>query len=136
MRALADELGVGERVTILPSVPLDHLIGWTREADLGVTLLEDTCENHRLALPNKLFEYIVAGVPVIASALPETERVVREYGIGWTADARDPSSVAEAIRTGLRDGGDPAIAAGLQRAAAELRWAVEQQRLLDLYAAL
>ena len=46
---------------MLPSVALAELLAHTAEADVGVTLLQDTCENHRLALPNKLFEYIAAG---------------------------------------------------------------------------
>jgi glycosyltransferase involved in cell wall biosynthesis len=123
-------------VHVLPSVPLDRLLTWTREADLGVTLLEDTCENHRLALPNKLFEYIVAGVPVIASRLPEVTRVVESYGIGWTADARDPQDVAAAIAAGLREAREPSVREGLERAAADLRWDVERHRLLELYEAL
>ena len=63
-------------ILLLDSVPLDDLLANTAEADVGVTLLQDTCENHRLALPNKLFEYIAAGVPVVASALPEVQRLV------------------------------------------------------------
>jgi Glycosyltransferase Family 4 len=52
--------GLADRAVLLPSVPLDELLAYTAEADLGVTLLQDNCENHRLALPNKLFEYIAA----------------------------------------------------------------------------
>ena len=47
----------------LPSVPLEELLAHTAQADVGVTLLQDTCQNHRLAPPNKLFEYIAAGIP-------------------------------------------------------------------------
>ena len=49
------ELGLGDRVRLLPSIALADLLAYTAEADVGVTLLQDTCENHRLALPNKLF---------------------------------------------------------------------------------
>ena len=133
LRTLADDLGVGDRVTILPSVPLDRLLAHTREADLGVTLLEDTCENHRLALPNKLFEYVAAGVPVVASDFPEMGRVVRDYGIGWTTDPADPAGVAAAISDGLAQRGDEELAERLRRAAAELRWPVERGRLVELY---
>ena len=71
-----------------------------------MTLLQDTCENHRLALPNKLFEYIVAGVPVVASALPETERLVSAYGIGWCAAPDDPVALAQVLRHALSERGD------------------------------
>ncbi len=76
LRAAVARHGVQDRVALLPSVPLSELLANTAEADVGVTLLQDTCENHRLALPNKLFEYIAASVPVVASALPETERLI------------------------------------------------------------
>src|SRR5947209_7168727 len=96
------ERGIEERVSLLPSVPLTELLAWTREADVGVTLLQDTCENHRLALPNKLFEYIAAGVPVVASALPETQQLVDRYGVGWCVAPADASALASTLELALR----------------------------------
>ena len=133
LRETIDRRGLGDRVWLLPSVPLSQLLAHTAEADVGVTLLQDTCENHRLALPNKLFEYIAAGVPVVASALPETKRVVEEYGVGWSAPPDRPDAVAKAIEHALRSRGDAALAGRLDDAASELRWPREQARLLDLY---
>ena len=121
------------RVSVLPSVPLDQLLAHTAEADVGVTLLQDTCENHRLALPNKLFEYIVAGVPVVASALPETERLVNAYGVGWCAVPDDPVALATVLRRALSERGDPQLRGRLAAAAADLRWSREQTRLSGLY---
>jgi glycosyltransferase involved in cell wall biosynthesis len=136
LRSLISSLGVGERVSLLPSVPLAELLAWTAEADVGVTLLQDTCENHRLALPNKLFEYVAAGVPVVASALPETERLVAEYGIGWTVPPDDPVALAEALRVALAGRRDPALRERIAAAGLQLRWSVERDRLLGLYEAL
>jgi glycosyltransferase involved in cell wall biosynthesis len=133
---LAETLDVARRVAMLPSVPLPELLAHTAEADVGVTLLQDMCENHRLALPNKLFEYIAAGVPVVASALPEIERLVETYGIGWCARPDDPDAVAAALRHALGAGADPGLHERLERAAAELRWSVERQRLIGLYESL
>ncbi len=133
LRAAIDEHGLSDRVSMLPSVPLEELLAFTAEADVGVTLLQDTCENHRLALPNKLFEYIAAGIPVVASALPETGRLIARYGIGWTATGDDPDSVAEALRQALTHRGEPGLAERLQRAASELRWSQEREHLLAVY---
>ncbi len=136
LRAVADAAGAGDRVHVLPSVPLDELLAHTREADVGVSLLSDTCENHRLALPNKLFEYVAAGVPVVASALPELSRIVGRHGIGWTVDSSDPADVRRGLRDALAARGDEALAGRLRAAAEQLRWPVERERLLELYAGL
>lgn len=128
--------GVADRVWTLPSVPLGELLANTAEADVGVTLLADTCENHRLALPNKLFEYIAAGVPVIASALPETERLVSAYGVGWCVRPGDPEALAVAIDAALAARGDHALRQRLAHAGSELRWERERERLTGLYDAL
>jgi glycosyltransferase involved in cell wall biosynthesis len=125
--------GLTDRVAMLPSVPLTDLLAYTAEADVGITLLQDTCENHRLALPNKLFEYIAAGVPVIASALPETQRLVEGYGIGWCVAPAQDDRLAEALRDAIESRNDPALGARLARARDELRWGREQARLLGLY---
>ena len=124
------------RVTLLPSVPLEQLLAHTAEADVGVTLLQDTCENHRLALPNKLFEYIAARVPVIASALPETLALIEHHGVGWCTPPGDPAALADALALALRQHADPELRARLDRAAQELTWEREQQRLVELYAQL
>src|SRR5207253_10288792 len=114
-------------------VPLSELLANTAEADVGVTLLQDTCENHRLALPNKLFEYIAAGVPVVASALPESERLIDSYGVGWCVTPEDPAALASALRRALSARGDEALQAKIALAAQELRWPREQERLIELY---
>jgi glycosyltransferase involved in cell wall biosynthesis len=133
LRAMLRDSDVEHRVTLLPSVPLGELLAYTAEADVGVTLLADTCENHRLALPNKLFEYIAAGVPVVASALPETQRLVERHGVGWCCPPDDPQELARVLGRALIHGRDPAITERLGRAARELCWSREQHLLLELY---
>jgi glycosyltransferase involved in cell wall biosynthesis len=136
LREMVRAHGVQDRVTLLPSVPLERLLAHTAEADVGVTLLQDTCENHRLALPNKLFEYIAAGVPVIASALPETQRLVESYGIGWCVAPSDSFALAQALRTALRERDDAGLRKRMREAQRELCWSREQERLLELYTRL
>ena len=133
LAGLAAEHGLEERIHFMGSVPLEELLAETAEADVGVSLLEDVCENHRLALPNKVFEYIAAGVPVVVSRLPEVRRLVEEWGIGWTANASDPADIARALREALDGRGEPRLAESLREAALELSWAREQDRLLRVY---
>ena len=127
---MAREAGVADRVHFRPSLPLERLLAGTAEADVGRLLLEDTCENHRLALPNKLFEYFAAGVPVVASDLPEMGRVVREHAAGETATPGDPGDVARAIHAVLADPGFRDRARDAGRA---LAWDHERARLLSLF---
>ncbi len=133
LRELLRERRVEQRVSMLGNVPLGDLLAHTAEADVGVTLLQDTCENHRLALPNKLFEYIAAGVPVVASALEETRRLVEGYGVGWCSPPDDPDALARTLRLALLHRDDPALRRRLHKAGLELRWSREQHRLLELY---
>jgi glycosyltransferase involved in cell wall biosynthesis len=125
--------GLGERVRLLPGVALADLLAHTAEADVGVTLLQDTCLNHRLALPNKLFEYIAAGVPVLAADLPETRRLVEDYGVGWCVQGDDATAVAAMLRSALAGARDAGLRERLARAAAELNWERERERLWELY---
>ena len=98
LRALGTDLG--DRLVVHPFVPPDRLAALTPGADLGACLIEPLTESLRLSLPNKLFEYLAAGVPVIASPLPEIRAVV-DRGVGVLADPSDPAAVADALRQSL-----------------------------------
>jgi glycosyltransferase involved in cell wall biosynthesis len=136
IRALVEGLALGSRVHFRPPAPLPELLSHTAQADVGVTLLEGVCENHRLALPNKVFEYVAAGIPVVASDLPELAALVREYGIGFTVDVADPASVADGIRRALEARSDPELLRSLATAGELLSWRRERERLIGVYAAL
>jgi glycosyltransferase involved in cell wall biosynthesis len=136
LRGIAGESPVADRSHFLGPVRPEALLSYTAQADVGVSLLADSCANHRLALPNKLFEYIAAGLPVVVSDLPEASRLVRAQGVGWRADGADPGSVAAALRAALAHQDDEGLRDRLARAASELSWEREQQRLLAVYDAL
>ncbi len=92
------EHGIHKRVRLVDPMPPDALLPVTADADLGVTLLEDTCLNHQYALPNKLFEYLMAGVPVLASDLHEMRRVVEHHQVGMVVRPSDRRSLVQALQ--------------------------------------
>jgi len=123
---------------LLPPVPSEKLPELTADADAGLILFRNTCLNHYYSLPNKLYEYMMAGVPIIASDLPEIARVIREYDIGRLVDPDDPRSIAGAIREMAAD--RQALAGygsrARQAALAHHTWAVQESVLLDVYSKL
>jgi glycosyltransferase involved in cell wall biosynthesis len=131
IESLAARLGLSDRVHVLPGVPVAALLSWTRAADVGLSLLDAGCENHRLALPNKVFEYVAAGVPVVVSDLPELRALLDRHGIGVCCDAARPEALAAAICAVLGRG--PELAGEVDRARRVLSWEREQRELTALY---
>jgi glycosyltransferase involved in cell wall biosynthesis len=129
--AVARARGVADRVHVLPAVPVATLLSHTTQADVGLSLLEDTCENHRLALPNKVFEYLAAGVPVVLSDLPESRRTFGDVSGVRLVDVADPRAVAAAIRRAAEIG--KVDADGLTD---HFGWPTDAARLRALYEAL
>ena len=136
LRELGHGAGLDGRLHFHPPVPLAELLSYTAQADVGVSLLEDTCENHRLALPNKLFEYLAADLPVVVSDLPEMRRLVTGRGVGWVTDSGDPADIARVLEVALSERDDETLHERVQEAAAELNWPLERSTLTDLYARL
>ncbi len=136
LRDVAESTGVAERVHFVPSVVPEELLAHTRQADVGTTLLEDNCENHRLALPNKVFEYIAAGVPVVSNDLPELRALIEEHQVGSTVAIHDAEALARALEGAILKRGDAGLAARLERTTRELSWERERSRLTGLYATL
>lgn len=128
------ESGLWQRVYLPGKVPLDDLPHYTASADVGVTLIQDICRSYHLALPNKLFEYLQAGIPVLGSNLPEIARIIQGYNVGLVVDPDDPDAIAEALGRLLRDTDLYArSSAKARQAAAIFNWDREKVKLLDLY---
>ena len=94
----AEEARSGGLVRILPAVPPTELLAWVASADVVVMPIQPTTLNHRLTTPNKLFEAMAAGVPMVASDLVGMAPFVLETGSGALCDPEDPASIASAVR--------------------------------------
>jgi glycosyltransferase involved in cell wall biosynthesis len=80
-----------------PAVPPESLLQYTASADVGVSFIEDSCLSYRYCLPNKMFEYFMAGLPIIVSNLPEMTNIVETYSAGIVARTNDVDGFFEAI---------------------------------------
>ena len=88
-----------DRIHLLPAVPPDELHDWVAAADVVAMPIQPSTLNHRLTTPNKLFEAMASGVPVVASDLPGMATIVTETGCGVLCNPTDPASIAAAIRS-------------------------------------
>jgi glycosyltransferase involved in cell wall biosynthesis len=94
---LAAELGIADRVYFYGMVNHDELMNYTSAADAGLALIENISFSYYYALPNKLFEYIMAGVPVISCNLPQMKKNVGDYNVGICVDAESEEDVYTAL---------------------------------------
>lgn len=86
-----------QRVFLPGVVPQADLHEWTASADLGVLVLEPINLSKRLALANKIFEYMAAGIPILTTDLPENRRIIDQCDCGWLIADWDPPALAEHI---------------------------------------
>jgi glycosyltransferase involved in cell wall biosynthesis len=137
LRRMAEQVDpTGDRIRFLPGAPQDELIHWTSGADLGVIPYENTCMNHWLCSPNKLWEYPVAGVPMLVSDFPILREVAVGEGVGMVLPALiDGSALADLIQGVTPDDLDR-----MRRACEDFiardNWSVYERRLQDLYRTL
>jgi glycosyltransferase involved in cell wall biosynthesis len=131
---IAAQHGVADRLYCLPPVPSADVVRAATEADIGMYTVPNLCKNFYYALPNKIFEYLAAGLPFLGPHFPEVQRIVDAYDIGLLFDPYDPRSIAAAINrladepeTLLRMRGN--IAAALADMDADREW----QKLVTLY---
>jgi glycosyltransferase involved in cell wall biosynthesis len=136
---MAREMGVDDLVRFHPPVPSEELAALTVAADAGLILFRNTCLNHYYSLPNKLYEYMMAGIPIIASDFPEMGRIIDGVGCGVLVDPESPGEIARAIGGLAEMGRAHRGAMGRRGRTAALdrhNWETQRDRLLELYRSL
>ncbi len=133
LKLKAREEGLIERVHFVNPLPYQEMIQYTLQANVGLSLDKDTNINYRFSLPNKLFDYIKCGIPVLSSQVKEVDKIVRGEGIGISV-AVEPKAIAEAV---LSIQAEPEkYKQALEIAAQKHNWEHESKRLAAFIAAI
>lgn len=134
LKNLTKELDLEVRVKFLGRIAPNKLHNITIKARLGLSFEEDLGKNYRYALPNKLFDYIQARVPVLVSGLPEMQKIIDTYKVGEVLMDRNPKKIAKQIDDFFGNTEQQQlIDANLEKAASELCWENEKIKLLSIF---
>lgn len=129
---LASDLGVSERVTFTGRKPFSELTQYMHQADLGICLFRNLSLNYYYCLPNRLFDFIQAGLPVMAVDFPEVSRIVKGYNVGITMPEISVDGILNAVRYVQGHPDDVELwKRNMQTAAKELVWENDTQSLIS-----
>jgi len=134
LREMVVQHQLDKNITLIDKMPFAVLGHFTRKAHLGFSIDKPSVENHKYSLPNKLFEYLFAGVPVLASRLIEQERIINQYDVGSFIDDHQPEHMALKIKEIFAD---PCLLnrwkENTWRVREELNWEKESKIVLDIF---
>jgi glycosyltransferase involved in cell wall biosynthesis len=124
-----------KKVLFADPVPYHELFSYTREADIGVSILQNICLNNYFSLSNKFFEYLSAGLPVVFSDFPEYRKTIRENDVGLLVNEKDPHDVAKALNQLI---GNSRLCRRMSRNALRMirnryNWTLEEKKLICAY---
>lgn len=125
---------IEHRVYFKDAVPQKDLLYWTASADIGIIPYPHVDLNTYYCTPNKLFEFIQAGVPILANDLPELRNIIKNNGLGEVGAMRSPRQIARLIDGFVRDHpGQVRVREKVRATGNQFSWASEQKSfLLDL----
>lgn len=134
LQNITKELNLEEKITFIDKIHFDRLPDFTKHAHLGFSLDKPTSLNYRYSLPNKIFDYIHAGVPVLASDVVEVKKVISEYEVGTIISKITPQNIAKAVSDIFNNKDDYfRWKSNTQIAAKNLSWQNEEKKLHEFY---
>jgi glycosyltransferase involved in cell wall biosynthesis len=131
--ARGEILGLGDRLHVVPYVAPEAVVGYIRSADVSVVPLSREFMNYEIALPNKLFQSIQAGVPVVVSDNPEMERFVTRHHVGEVFTSGDVVALAKAVNTILESPERYAHALGDPELLELISWRRQAEIVIETY---
>ncbi len=136
LKADVVKLNLSEQVIFFDKMSASDLRQYTINANLGITIDKDTNMNYHFSLPNKVFDYIHAGIPLLTSKLPEILNIVTTYQIGMTIDNHHPEHIAKKISQCITSEHYTTYQQNTKKAALDYNWETEKQKLITLFKAL
>jgi glycosyltransferase involved in cell wall biosynthesis len=133
LKKIVHDKKLDDKVWIMKRKPFEELRQYTSNADLGVSLDKPLHLNYTLSLPNKLFDYIHAGVPVLVSDLPELRRIVETYKVGKILTEVRPDAIAKAFNEIFASGDYLQCKENCLHARTELNWQKESEVLRRIH---
>ena len=123
-----------DRIELIDSVSPDEVINVCRLADVGIAAIENISLNDYYSLPNKLFQYIHAGLPVLCSNFPEMEKIIDDYHVGLTFDMTIDGNMSNMINSIFANKNTlKKFTQASTRASEKLSWNNEKNILLNVY---
>ncbi len=120
------------KVKFIDKIPASELRHYTANSNLGVTIDKDSNMNYHFSLPNKVFDYMHAGIPILATRLPEIEHLISKYHIGTFIENHEPQHIAQQISGFLNSSHYLEYKSNTLIAAIENNWKTEKQKLINL----
>jgi glycosyltransferase involved in cell wall biosynthesis len=116
-----------------PPVPYEEVVSTVAQADYGLLSPENLCLNYYYCMPNKLFEYIQAGIPILVADLKDCQELVESESIGFASDDYSVKGWNDLVDRALKSNPED-FSEELRKVAKEFNWEIEEKKLLDLYA--
>jgi len=132
LKDLAAGLNIMNKVVFCGAVPFQDLYKYTRLADFGFTIISGTGLSYYHALPNKLFEYIQSGIPVIGSNYPEIKKIINSEDIGYTVNPHSVEEISSAIGKMLIPENYSQFKQQAERIRFKYTWENESKKYLDI----
>jgi glycosyltransferase involved in cell wall biosynthesis len=129
---IQEKAQASETIFFHQAVGPDVLLNYTSSADYGVSFIEDSCLSYRYCLPNKMFEYLMAGLPVLTSNLFELKRLVETEGVGIVAEDNTVEGFKRAVSASLKQD-YTAIQKNVFSARKKYCWEVQEKVLKEIY---
>lgn len=124
-----EKLNLKKRVHLFKPVPYDDLAGYASGADVGLILRDISVLNNYISLPNRLFDYIAARIPICSSPIPHIAKIIRQYDIGEIINHPDPKEISKTIQNLISDINTKSMS--LEIAAKKMTWNTKEKQLLD-----
>lgn len=124
-----------DHIFYYPAVSPEKILEYSASADIGISLIENTCLSYYYCLPNKLFEYAMVGLPVAVSNMKDMAEIVKENNIGAVIDDLTPEGINRMIDD-LLDMDLMVLGQNAYLMACRMSWEIQERKMLDAYAGI